>query len=76
MKLKMIASHKANARKGIVVRIGDNSKSEDAHMLHSFRVSVDSAVKKQLQDGVPVARYDVKKRKVYVEYPDGKIEYR
>lgn len=76
MKIKAFKPYRNNRRKNITIRLGDNAQADDVRMLHSFKTSVDSAVQKQLSDGVPVARYDVKKRQVYVEYPDGTTKYR
>lgn len=38
--------------------------------------AVKSKVTRQLSSGVPVARYDIERRKVFLEYPDGRIEYK
>lgn len=40
-----------------------------------LRIHVKKAVQRQLLNGVPVARYDAKKKSVYMEYPDGTVEY-
>lgn len=36
---------------------------------------VTRAVQRQLQSGTPVARYDASKRRVYLEYADGRVEF-
>jgi addiction module RelB/DinJ family antitoxin len=36
---------------------------------------IESKIKETLERGVPVALYDVEKKKPYLEYPDGRREY-
>ena len=45
--------------------------SEERKMQKAVR----KAIKKQLQQGHPVARYDFALRKPYFEYPDGSKKY-
>ena len=41
----------------------------------SFRNAVDKAILANQAKGCPIARYDAKTRKSYLEYPDGRREY-
>lgn len=45
------------------------------YMTNSFAEAVRAAVAEMLANGHPVARYDWELNKVYMEYPDGHIEY-
>ena len=40
-----------------------------------LKLAVDEAIRRTWEAGAHVARYDVEQRKVYYEYPDGRIEY-
>lgn len=44
-------------------------------MTRSFNKSVKKAIKEHFDNGVPVARYDFKTKRAYLEYPDGTISY-
>ena len=44
-------------------------------MTHSFTISVRKAIKRKKQLGLPVARYDEKADRAFLEYSDGRREY-
>ena len=48
---------------------------EDLELDAAFRRAVEKNIKKAFDAGNPVARYDEKRKKAYLEYPNGKIEY-
>lgn len=52
-------------------RLSPSDKREDT----ALQRVVLRKTKEQLKNGIPVARYDAKKKAVYVEYPDGRIQY-
>lgn len=47
----------------------------DEEMDKRFKHAVKSAIDKQKIMGLPVARYDSKNKKAYLEHPDGRREY-
>ena len=51
--------------------IGD----EDVEEFKAIQKGVREQVKMSLRKGAPVARYDFKAKKPYLEYPDGRKEY-
>ena len=42
---------------------------------YSFAMAVNNAIKRKKAQGLPIARYDEKTRRAYLEYPDGRREY-
>lgn len=52
-------------------RLSPSDKREDT----ALQRAVSRKTKEQLGKGIPVARYDAKKKAVYVEYPDGRVQY-
>jgi len=50
----------------------DSSVSEATK---AFETAVQDEVRTQKKSGFPVARYDVKEKRAYLEYTDGKREY-
>ncbi|MFQ8664977.1 hypothetical protein [Anaerostipes caccae] len=47
----------------------------DEEMDARFNLAVDRAIQKAKIMGKPVAKYDEKLKKAYLEYPDGRREY-
>ncbi|MGP1601255.1 hypothetical protein [Treponema sp.] len=47
----------------------------DDEMTHRFNQAIKIETEISRIKGTPIARYDVKKQAVYLEYPDGHIEY-
>ena len=41
----------------------------------AFVKAVEEAIKKNVKNGHPIARYDANEKKPYLEYPDGKRIY-
>lgn len=54
------------------VKIG---RPKQDRMTESFSASVLRAVEEQKRKGLPVAKYDAKERRAYLEYPDGNRTY-
>ena len=52
--------------------IGDEDKEE----VKAIQKGVREQVKMNKKKGAPVARYDFKAKKPYLEYPDGRKEYK
>lgn len=52
-------------------RLSPSDKREDA----ALQRAVSQKTGEQLKKGIPVARYDAKKKAVYLEYPDGSVQY-
>ncbi|MCM1113963.1 MAG: hypothetical protein NC397_00545 [Clostridium sp.] len=40
-----------------------------------FAKAADLVIQKKKLKGVPVSRYDIKTKRAYLEYPDGRIVY-
>lgn len=40
-----------------------------------FAKAADLVIQKKKLKGVPISRYDIKTKKAYLEYPDGRIVY-
>ena len=49
---------------------------QDDYMTAVFKAAVNEAIQDSFASGIPVARYDVEAKKPYMEYPDGRREYR
>lgn len=47
----------------------------DEEMDARFNLAVDRAIQKAKIMGKPIAKYDEKLKKAYLEYPDGRREY-
>lgn len=54
------------------VRPNDNS---DELIAVQFEKSMESDNKRRIELNAPIAKYDVVKKKAYLEYPDGKKVY-
>ncbi len=50
-------------------------RNEHDVMTKSFRKAVSRAIEENRAAGHPIARYDKEKKKPYLEYPDGRIQY-
>lgn len=48
-----------------------NLTAEEAEQDYLFRKAVELEIEKKRLLGLPIARYDVKTKKAYLEYPDG-----
>lgn len=55
------------------VRTDNNS---DELIAAQFEKSMESDNKRRIELNAPIAKYDVVKKKAYLEYPDGKIVYK
>lgn len=53
-------------------RLSPAERKEDI----ALQRAVSSKTREQLRQGIPVARYDAVKKAVYLEYPDGRIQYK
>lgn len=52
-----------------------SASKEDREMSRLFRLAVKQEIEKNKALGIPVAKYDVKNGKAYLEYADGRKEY-
>ena len=67
-----------NKKKMRVTKVGSRaiaSHTSGAAETRAFRTAVEQAIRKNQENGHPIARYDAKKRSAYLEYPDGRREY-
>lgn len=48
-----------------------NLTTEEAEQDYLFRKAVEMEIEKKRLLGLPIARYDIKTKKAYLEYPDG-----
>jgi len=48
---------------------------DDGKLTEKFRMAVKLELKKKKILGIPIAKYDVKRKKAYLEYADGRKEY-
>lgn len=66
---KLIKKGRVSARSKVSCQFSLSSRDRFEDSI--LRKYVRSTVDRQLQSGAPVARYDVKSRRVYMEYPNG-----
>lgn len=52
-----------------------STNKADREMTKRFKLAVKQEIEKKKALGVPIAKYDVKNGKAYLEYADGKKEY-
>ena len=52
-----------------------STNKADREMTKLFKLAVKQEIEKKKALGVPIAKYDVKSGKAYLEYADGKKEY-
>ena len=57
------------------LHINTKPTKEDEEMTKLFREAVKWEIKKSKLKGLPIARYDGRKKKGYLEYPDGRRVY-
>ena len=69
---KRIGKYKVNV---VMAESKDNLTPEDRDMDTRVRAAVNSAIHKAKVCQKPIAKYDQRKKKAYVEYPDGAKEY-
>ena len=56
-------------------KVNDQIGQEDMEQVKSIQKGVRLQVKLNQIKGSPVARFDVKTKRAYLEYPDGRREY-
>jgi len=56
-------------------KVNDQIGQEDMEQVKSIQKGVRLQVKLNQIKGSPVARFDVKSKRAYLEYPDGRREY-
>lgn len=56
-------------------KINEQIGEEDSEQVKSIQQGVRIQVKLNQLKGKPVARFDAKKKRAYLEYPDGRREY-
>lgn len=66
---------RSNHGKRIKVRVGSTLSPKDRIADASIQRAVKEASKQHILSGRPVSRYDVKRKSVYLEYPDGTVKY-
>jgi len=67
---------KAVIEQSIPFKIGLITGNESIEEItYAFRYAVAEEIADFKRKGLPVARYDEKKKKAYLEYPDGRKEY-
>ncbi|MPM00423.1 hypothetical protein SDC9_46647 [bioreactor metagenome] len=59
----------------VIVRHNDRLSRSDRIEDSKINAAVKAAVSSHLQNGNPVARYDVKSKQIFLQYPDGSIKY-
>lgn len=69
---RIIGKHKIRV---VLADSKDNLTPEERDMDARVRAAVNSAVHKAKVCQKPIAKYDQRKKKAYVEYPDGAKEY-
>lgn len=55
--------------------VTENTPVDDRDEVVQIQRGVRLHLKMQENNGVPVARYDAKRKRPYLEYPDGRKEY-
>ena len=60
---------------GLIIMKIDLSKSTDDEITKVFQKSVEDAIQRKKDKGLPVCQFDMEKRKSYILYPDGKKVY-
>lgn len=53
-----------------------NYDNDDIALLRQFRINMAAEDNKRKLLGIPKAKYDGEKGRVYLEYPDGRREYK
>lgn len=71
----MALSRKLLKIKLISQRQGDTLSPSERLEDKRLQRHVTRTVQRQLETGIPVARYDPSNRRVYLEYPDGRVEF-
>jgi hypothetical protein len=56
--------------------VNEHVGDEDSDLIRTVQQGVKMQVKLSQLKGKPVARFDAKTKKAYLEYPDGRKEYR
>lgn len=72
----MTVQKTSSTGKRIKVHVSGRKSADDAAYDARLQEAVREKVARQLSSGTPVARYNIKTKKIYMEYPDGHIEER
>ena len=59
----------------MIIKKMKSTNKEDRKMTQLFKLAVKQEIEKKKALGIPVARYDAKNGKAYLEYADGRREY-
>jgi hypothetical protein len=59
----------------MIIKKMKSTNKEDRKMTRLFKLAVKQEIEKKKALGIPVARYDAKNGKAYLEYADGRREY-
>lgn len=59
----------------MIIKKMTHSNGEDSELTKKFRMAVKLELKKKKILGIPIAKYDARRKKAYLEYADGKREY-